>query len=403
MNAREMVRTTPRWLRVLGIVGAALAGLALTAGGAMAVVVAVFARTVVTPPRVRKDDVTILGSESLIVAGEREAVRAIVLSATADTVLDGRYGLWFSGESGHARVGEILSRSETTVTRRLLQRDFGELSGAAGGRWSGWYYLGPWEFDLPFENVTIPTPLGPAPAWWVPASGDSTRWAIQVHGRAVRRQECLRAVPVFHEAGMHSLLVSYRNDGEAPESKDGRYGLGDTEWQDVAAAMRFAREHGATEIVLMGWSMGGAIAMQAALRAEDRGLLSGIVLESPAVDWSDILHFQGTGYGLPAVVNGAVIGTIGSRWGRAITGLEQAIDFPRLDMAGRADTLELPILLMHSDDDGYVPITGSRALAAARPDIVTFEEFTVARHTKLWNYDPERWNGAITRWLSARA
>ena len=403
MNARVTVRTTPRWLRALGFIGVAVAGLAVIAGGAMAVVVVVFARTVVTPPRVRKDDVAILGTESIIVAGEHEPVRAIVLRATADTVLDGRYGLWFSGQSGHARVGEILSRGQTTVTRRLLQRDFGELNRAEGGRWSGWYYLGPWEFGLPFENVTIPTPLGPAPAWWVPASGDSTRWVIQVHGRAVRRQECLRAVPVFHEAGMHSLLVSYRNDGEAPESRDGRYGLGDTEWQDVAAAMRFAREHGATEIVLMGWSMGGAIVMQAALRAEDRDLVSGIVLESPAVDWSDILHFQGTGYGLPAAVNGAVISTIGSRWGRVITGLEQAIDFPRLDMAVRAEILELPILLMHSDDDGYVPITGSRALAAARPDIVTFEEFTVARHTKLWNYDPERWNGTIRRWLSARA
>lgn len=403
MNARVTVRTTPRWLRALGFIGVAVAGLAVIAGGAMAVVVVVFARTVVTPPRVRKDDVAILGTESIIVAGEHEPVRAIVLRATADTVLDGRYGLWFSGQSGHARVGEILSRGQTTVTRRLLQRDFGELNRAEGGRWSGWYYLGPWEFELPFENVTIPTPLGPAPAWWVPASGDSTRWVIQVHGRAVRRQECLRAVPVFHEAGMHSLLVSYRNDGEAPESRDGRYGLGDTEWQDVAAAMRFAREHGATEIVLMGWSMGGAIVMQAALRAEDRDLVSGIVLESPAVDWSDILHFQGTGYGLPAAVNGAVISTIGSRWGRVITGLEQAIDFPRLDMAVRAEILELPILLMHSDDDGYVPITGSRALAAARPDIVTFEEFTVARHTKLWNYDPERWNGTIRRWLSARA
>ncbi|KQW03764.1 hypothetical protein ASC66_17120 [Leifsonia sp. Root4] len=403
MNARVTVRTTPRWLRALGFIGVAVGGLAMIAGGAMAVVVVVFARTVVTPPRVRKDDVAILGTESIIVAGEHEPVRAIVLRATADTVLDGRYGLWFSGQSGHARVGEILSRGQTTVTRRLLQRDFGELNRAEGGRWSGWYYLGPWEFGLPFENVTIPTLLGPAPAWWVSASGDSTRWVIQVHGRAVRRQECLRAVPVFHEAGMHSLLVSYRNDGEAPESRDGRYGLGDTEWQDVAAAMRFAREHGATEIVLMGWSMGGAIVMQAALRAEDRDLVSGIVLESPAVDWSDILHFQGTGYGLPAAVNGAVISTIGSRWGRVITGLEQAIDFPRLDMAVRAEILELPILLMHSDDDGYVPITGSRALAAARPDIVTFEEFTVARHTKLWNYDPERWNGAIRRWLSARA
>jgi pimeloyl-ACP methyl ester carboxylesterase len=61
--------------------------------------------------------------------------------------------------------------------------------------------------------------------------------------------------------------------------------------------------------------------------------------------------------------------------------------------------LSKPILLLHSDDDGFVPSTASRALAVARPDIVTFEEFTTARHTKLWNYDAERWNGAIRRWL----
>ncbi|MCU1507048.1 MAG: alpha/beta fold hydrolase, partial [Microbacteriaceae bacterium] len=35
----------------------------------------------------------------------------------------------------------------------------------------------------------------------------------------------------------------------------------------------------------------------------------------------------------------------------------------------------------------------------ARPDIVTLEAFTVARHTKLWNYDPDRWNRAIDGWL----
>jgi hypothetical protein len=38
-------------------------------------------------------------------------------------------------------------------------------------------------------------------------------------------------------------------------------------------------------------------------------------------------------------------------------------------------------------------------LAVARPDIVTFEPFSTARHTKLWNYDSERWNAAITRFL----
>jgi hypothetical protein len=55
---------------------------------------------------------------------------------------------------------------------------------------------------------------------------------------------------------------------------------------------------------------------------------------------------------------------------------------------------------MHSDDDGFVPSTASRALAEARPDIVTFEAFTGAGHTRLWNYDPARWNGAIRDWLA---
>jgi hypothetical protein len=31
---------------------------------------------------------------------------------------------------------------------------------------------------------------------------------------------------------------------------------------------------------------------------------------------------------------------------------------------------------------------------------VTFEAFDTALHTRLWNYDPDRWNGAIRAWLS---
>jgi hypothetical protein len=32
---------------------------------------------------------------------------------------------------------------------------------------------------------------------------------------------------------------------------------------------------------------------------------------------------------------------------------------------------------------------------------VTFVPFEVARHTKLWNYDPTRWEDAIRDWLSS--
>lgn len=106
--------------------------------------------------------------------------------------------------------------------------------------------------------------------------------------------------------------------------------------------------------------------------------------------------------GLIAPLRSLVYAMIGSNWGRRFTGLQKPIDFRRLDFVARANELSLPILILHSDDDGYVPSAASRALAAARPDIVTLESFNTARHTKLWNYDPERWNSAIRRWLTER-
>ncbi|MDO9396067.1 MAG: alpha/beta hydrolase, partial [Herbiconiux sp.] len=65
-----------------------------------------------------------------------------------------------------------------------------------------------------------------------------------------------------------------------------------------------------------------------------------------------------------------------------------------------ADTVDVPVLIVHSDDDGYVPSAGSHRLAEARPDLVTLVPFQVARHTKLWNYDRDKWNAAISDWLT---
>jgi alpha-beta hydrolase superfamily lysophospholipase len=220
-----------------------------------------------------------------------------------------------------------------------------------------------------------------------------------VHGRAVRRQEGLRAVPSFHAAGYTALLISYRNDGDAPRSDDHRYGLGDTEWRDVDAAMRYALSNGAEELVLMGWSMGGATVMQAATRSALAKKVRGIVLESPVVDWVIALHYRGVANRLPAAVRSGALTLLSQGWARLLTGQNTPIDLERLDLVARSAELTVPILLFHSEDDGYVPVTGSAALALARPDIVRFEHFTGARHTKLWNYDPDRWNSAIRRWL----
>ena len=194
--------------------------------------------------------------------------------------------------------------------------------------------------------------------------------------------------------------MSYRNDGDAPHSADGRYGLGDTEWPDVDAALEYAIANGATEVVLMGWSMGGAISLQVATRSSHAGMLRGIILESPVVDWAETINYQTDAQHAPRIVSAAARHLISSPWARKLTGQDESIDLDRLDFVARADELTLPILLMHSADDGYVPPDASRALAQARPDIVTYDEFTVARHAKLWNYDADRFNEDIGGWLS---
>lgn len=375
-----------------------VSSLAAMSGAITALMALRVARLVVTPPRSRADDVPILAVDA--------RARTVTLGRTADSATPGRYGLWFSRDAGHARLGQIATETESTVTRELVGVDFGELLPGARGRFSGWFFLTPRDLGVDHESVSLVTTLGPAPAWVILAEPDElgtvpTMWAVLVHGRGVTRSEALRCVSVFREAGYNCVLVSWRNDGDAPASDDRRYALGATEWLDVEAGIRYARdERGATDVVLVGFSMGGAAVLQAVANSELSTIVRGIVLESPVVDWAPTLLYQARAMRVPRLVQRAAIALLGSRRAHRVTGLRAAIDFRMLDFVLRSDELTVPILLMHSDDDGYVPPTASRALALARPDIVTFHRWTGARHARLWNYDPVRFTGQIGRWLA---
>ncbi|MFK0401084.1 alpha/beta hydrolase [Microbacterium sp. NPDC090225] len=361
----------------------------LALGAASALLVLSIARRVVMPTR--------SGPNTKIVAVDTGA-QTIELGRTLDTELPGRYGLYTTGTYGYVKLGAVLSADSTTVRRKLLtQIEPGARVDRDAG-FSGWYYAAPSELHLPWSNVLIGSPAGPCPAWFFPA--ESTTWVIQVHGRGTTRAECLRAVPVLHAAGLPNLVVSYRNDGEAPRSRGGAYALGAAEWRDVDAAIAYALRHGAERVILMGWSMGGAVSLQTAVNSGNRDRIAGLILESPVVDWRTVLRYQAKEAGLRAPLPLLAMGALSLPVTARLSGAEDAIPFDRLDMVARAEELAAPILILHSDDDGFVPADVSHALRDARPDLVTMPAFSGARHTKIWNYDEAGWTTAIRDWLA---
>ena len=240
---------------------------------------------------------------------------------------------------------------------------------------------------------------GTAPAWLVRAPQESGIWAIMVHGRGASRQECLRAVRTARELGMSSLLITYRNDGLAPSAQDGRYGLGSTEWRDVEAAIGFALEHGAREVVLFGWSMGGAICLQTADLSRYHHLIRAMVLDAPVINWVNVLAHHAELNRIPSAVGRYGQLMMSHKLGRRLTGLAAPVDLKAMDWVSRAVELRTPTLIIHSVDDEYVPYGPSAALAEKNPEMVTFETFDRARHTKEWNVDPERWERLVAAWL----
>ena len=372
----------------LTVISVALAGVL----SAMGVASIHMARRVVTPAA-RVPDTRILSLDT--------AAQTITLSRTPDTRLPGRYGLFTSGSSTYVKLGSVLSEDATSVKRKLLTHVGSDARLSPDAAFSGWYFDRPEQLHLPFTPELIGSVVGPCPAWLFPAGAGDT-WVIQVHGRGTTRAECLRAVPLFHSLGITSLVVSYRNDGEAPRSRAGTYALGATEWRDVDAAVGFARRRGAQRIILMGWSMGGAIALQLELNSAHRDAIAGLILESPVVDWRVVLEYQARAMRVPPAVSGLAIGALRAEWATPITRAGSAIPFDRLDVVARAAELRHPVLILHSDDDGFVPSNASHDLVAARPDLVELQVFEVARHTKLWNYDQVRWSDGIRSWVIAR-
>jgi alpha-beta hydrolase superfamily lysophospholipase len=306
----------------------------------------------------------------------------------------GYYGLTWQG--GHAVVGPVQDEETGIVSRKLTSVRGYLAPGTDAGLETSVYAGDPTEaLGLPHRTVGVPDPLGPMPAWLIPparhgANAAPGTWALVVHGHNDSRLAGLRIAPDLRRAGITSLLISYRNDLGAPKSPDGLYHLGETEWQDLGAAARYALQHGARHLILAGYSMGGALITQFMQRSPLAPHVSAIVLDAPVLNWKSVIEFNSEQMGLPGALGLPVEWAIGARIDP---------DWDSLDALEHPGDLHVPILLFHGIDDTVVPIADSDQFAEELGKRVTYYRVPKADHTQEWNVDPRLYERRLRRFL----
>lgn len=247
--------------------------------------------------------------------------------------------------------------------------------------------------SLPFQTVSLDTPLGAAEAWLVPAAGVEAGRAIYVHGIAGAREDGYRALSILHEAGWSVLLISYRNDATAPASPDGSYGFGLTEWPDLEAAVaKMAPTDSDPKLLIVAESMGGAILGQFLAQSPLAPRVRAVALDSPAVSFGAVVDHLAAQSGKP--LPGAVAWTA-----RQILRFTSTLPLPRAEVATTYAAFPGPLFLAHGSADRIVPIGPSQALAATR-SAPTVTLWTGADHLGSHAEDPASYKAAFQDFVS---
>jgi uncharacterized protein len=201
-------------------------------------------------------------------------------------------------------------------------------------------------------------------AWWVEKAG-SSRAAVLVHGWGGDRSDLhvVETARVYERAGYNVLMLDLRGHGR---SGGERVTLGYREARDVRGALSWLEQRGfdPEEVVLHGWSMGGA----AVVRAAPGTGVAAVVEESAYADLPPLLRERIPDVsGLPAFFNPGIF-----LMGRLFLGIDPWAVRPE-EEAKQLFREGVPFMIIHSRDDEVVPFEHAESLAAAHPKATFWE------------------------------
>jgi pimeloyl-ACP methyl ester carboxylesterase len=200
----------------------------------------------------------------------------------------------------------------------------------------------PAEVNLPYEEVWLPVSTGKIHGWWIPSSAKAEAPVLlYFHGNGSNIGDNVNRAARFHQLGLSVLLVDYRGYGKS----SGPFPNESLVYEDAAAAWTYltkTRQIAPKNIFLYGHSLGGAIAIEMAVRHPD---VAGVIVD-------------GSFTSIRAVAEGVSLYRLFPvDW----------IVTERFDSLSKMRSLKTPILFIHGTADDVVPASMSQELYQAAP------------------------------------
>ncbi len=229
----------------------------------------------------------------------------------------------------------------------------------------------------------------PIVGWWIPAD-NATGTVIFLHGYSDAKAQGLPMFPFLHNASVNVMAFDFRAHGQS----GGAYttaGLLETREVDAAILWVENRTHrDERNIVLLGWSMGGAAAINAAAHYPDLG---GVIADA---SFSRLHNIVDTSIGKFTGLPRWPFGPLAVKFASMSIGIDINDNAPVEAIA----SFHGPLLLIQGLADTTVVPSNVDEIAAAAPQAVVWK-VPGAGHTECYKTDPHGYELHVVAFLAA--
>lgn len=242
---------------------------------------------------------------------------------------------------------------------------------------------------MPFEEVQITAYDGKKLFGRYYHIHDGAPVQLQFHGyRGSALRDLCGGTPLAMKLGHNVLLVDQRAHGR---SEGSTISFGVKERRDCQSWCRYcAQRFGDRPLILSGVSMGAATVLMAS-DMELPDTVKAIVADCPYSSPAQIIALVAGGTGLPAKASAVFCGIGALVYGRFRLGGASPV--------ASVKHTKLPVLLLHGEDDRFVPCDMSRQIYEACAGQKRLETFPGAAHGMCYMEDPQRYEAVVGSFL----